>query len=288
MKIMRKVLVGALFGMLAVPAMAVSVWNYGAANSGGLNPGNGTSNFGGLSITGSGGSAAGNAVTAGITAIQGAQTSGSTIGTGQLFWYGTSVGVGTEAAPYHAIDNNGGAYEFVLLNFNSKVALNAVTVGFNGIDNATPNLARATVLAFTGTPPVNAVPNITNGNDTWGNLTSAWDSVNNIGGWQVIANSIDTGTPVNNTASFNAGNATTSSYWLVGAYNPLFQNAGAAAPNPSDLFKFVSVTGCAVADTTSTGCTPGSGGGRVPEPGSIALFGLALAGLAAFRKRRQA
>ena len=184
-------------------------------------------------------------------------SSGSTCDVGDL----------QSTAPEHAIDNNQ-RYEMVLLSFNKLVNLTGVTSKWTGSD------ADVTVMAYTG------------GGDPSTSFTSKnWGGLNTASGWNVIAN---VGNLTNCVGYSNASNgcanaaaststsgswstSTYSSYWLIGAFNPLVNNntnTSTALSAASDYFKLYSVSGCVQGATGAAGTDCGGG---VPEPASIAL-----------------
>lgn len=164
------------------------------------------------------------------------------------------------SAPEHAIDNDQ-RYEMVMLSFSEAVKLTKVTIGWAGADSD------ITVMAYQGA----GVPTLDGKTFTAASLS----------GWQVIGNYADVGV---NTKDINAQNAV-SSFWLIGAYNPLGGAVASGFADGADYIKLNSVTGCA---SREVGCVPPPPNGKVPEPGSLALFGLGLIGMMRLRKARQA
>ena len=110
------------------------------------------------------------------------------------------------------------------------------------------------------------------GGKTWATLGS---------GWVTIGNYANATTGTNN--AVNAAN-TYSSYWLIGAYNPLAAGTTSGLGAGNDALKLASVTGCLTG--TGLGCTTTTTS-QVPEPGSMALFGIALVGLFGLRKHQR-
>lgn len=172
------------------------------------------------------------------------------------------------SSPEHAIDNNE-RYDMALLDFSAtgRVSLSSVTLGWWSVDSD------ITVLAYTGSG--NPTANGKLAGNTYGQLTSL--------GWAAIGNYSDVGTRPASTQAIST--SVFSSYWLIGAYNPLAGGSeGWSLGN--DYVKLASVIG--------TVCTPGTIGcggpnpGSIPEPGSLALLGLGLLGMLGVRKERQA
>ena len=184
------------------------------------------------------------------------------------FGYYPSAGAGIAAqgeslaSPQHAIDNNGGTDAF-LIDFGSlNVALNQLSIGWSGGD------ADVSVLRYTGTQ----APSL-------GSFTAA--NLRNAQGWEWVGDySALTTNPVLN---FNTGaNAKTASYWLVSAYNSAYSAnpAGLNLSNGDDYFKLSGFRGDVLAKTAPAN--------DVPEPGTFALFGIALLGIAAVRRNSKA
>ena len=213
-----------------------------------------------------------------------APTAGTLFANAAVYEYSSGLGVvatnessGTTGP--HSTDNLFGTDAF-LFKFGTAINLNSLSIGFNGTDNPTGNYVDSdvSVLAWTGAgaPPVNGT--------TAGGLLAA--------GWKLIGNFTDVGASngatAGGSASFSAtntnGSALYSSYWLISAYD---SNFGGGFTTANDSFKLLSLAGNTC---TASGGVVGNqcGGTKVPEPGSLALFGLGLVGLVASRRRKSA
>lgn len=152
-------------------------------------------------------------------------------------------------SPEHAIDNNQ-RYDMALLNFASSVKLTDLKLGWASGDSD------VTVMAYTGAGAPTLI------GKTYNQLVGL--------GWASIGNYSDLGTTT--AKAINAGGVY-SSYWLIGAYNPLANpGGGAVTGSASDYVKLASVSGVTQ---------------QVPEPASLALFGLALLGMLTVRKQQK-
>lgn len=176
--------------------------------------------------------------------------------------------------PEHAIDNEE-RYEMALLSFSSAVSLTDVVIGWpSGTSGYDTDI---TVLAYQGTTTFDV--NTMLKGTTYGQLV-ANPSASVVGkGWVSVGNYSDLQQGVAKTIN---GGGLVSSYWLIGAYNPLANPSGGSVTipgtgSPYDYIKLASVGG-----TYCTPGTPGCGGGpssgTIPEPKSsqLALLGVGL------------
>ena len=118
--------------------------------------------------------------------------------------------------PEHSVDNNG-RFDMMLLSFTAAVDLDQVKMGW------TSNDSDITVMAYTGLAPFSAATSLVG--LTYTQLLS--------NGWTAIGNYYNVGTTATNVNPLNK----TSSYWLVGAYNPLayFGSTGSGTTDVQDV-----------------------------------------------------
>jgi hypothetical protein len=186
--------------------------------------------------------------------------------------------------PEHSTDN-AQRLDMILLTFSQQVRLTSMSIGWSQTDSDMTVLAYgASTTGVGGATSVTTVRNNLDGNGvsanakTYSQLTSS--------GWSLIGDydnvsAVASGGSISGTKSINGGNLY-SSAWLIGAYNPL----SGTTYNGSDFVKLLSVVGCAYGDTASSGCIPPPPN-QPPEPGSLALFGLAMAGIVTLRRRQK-
>lgn len=155
---------------------------------------------------------------------------------------------GENVSPEHALDNNG-RFDSILFSFNSKIVLSKVEIGYKYTDSD------ISILAYIG-----AGAPIMSGK-TYADLQASSD-------WVKVGNYADLAT--NTPKAVNAGN-TSSSYWLIGAYNSTF---GGTLDTGNDHVKLLALYG----DKP----TPP---GQVPVPPTLLLMGAGMLGMLRLRKR---
>ncbi len=194
---------------------------------------------------------------------------------------GGGLGVNQEGtgAPNHALDNQGNL-EMILLQFTQAVTLTSLNIGWADYDSD------ITVMAYQGPIATNtsAAAGATVTAKNISNLKVAAGST----GWNLVGSYANV---LTGAETINASNLS-SSWWLISAYNSTIGGMTSNADNGSgtptttaayqssgyDYVKLFSVTGAKSTVTTN--------GSTVPEPGTLALAGMALFGLFYSRHQR--
>ncbi len=163
--------------------------------------------------------------------------------------------------PEHSMDNEQ-RYDSILFSFNTAIDLNSVSIGWYSNDSD------ISVLRYDGTGNASNVSG-----KTYAQLLTS--------GWTLVSQAA-----TSTATQKDLVGTTGSSYWLVGAANPLL---GTSMDNKNDYVKLLALSG----DKYTPPCTPGTPGcgasnGQVPEPGTLLLMGAGLFGLTRFNARRTA
>jgi len=253
--------VTALTALGAGGAQAQASWDIDACSGGTKS----TSGFTGCTGTGAGVNGVTLNVKAYTTTGAGTNFSTASINTQNGYIGVLSGGETGGTSPHHAIDNvttgvssGGNSYELVLLQFSKAVDLSQLVATWTN----TSGDADFQVYRW-------------NYNSTTPNPTVTNFNPNSMTGWQLVSTS--TGDFADNLSQSITDGSYYSSYWLVST----------AFGGTNDAFKLGTVSAtnvCLTSQTSTGGCGPTQGPG-VPEPVSLALFGVAALGAGVARRR---
>lgn len=173
-------------------------------------------------------------------------------------WVGKWDGLGVEKvdSPNHAVDNENGDFDMLLLSFDKAVTLKSIDLGWISGDSD------MSFMAFNG--------GTFNSSSL---LNKKWEML--IGnGWQSAGNyyNVDYG----NSGAVNLSNIT-SQYWLVGAYNPALGGFSGTNKNTTGKTDYFKVKGVVVDKPVI----------KVAEPGTVLLMLMGLLGLGLVRRRAE-
>lgn len=210
----------------------------------------------------------------GVTATLSAWTTTSTGANSEfvstsLNSYTDGLGVGYEGNPQHAIDNVG-AYEFILMVFDTPIVLTDLWIGWpdSGYDTD------MSVLAYTGNGSYNST-DMTSLNSDRSDTSGSTRGLTNAG-WELIGdpsknNNLENVDSDQWQTLYNTGNVA-SSHWLIGSYNAHLSDAVSGLAGGNDYAKLKKVRGYEQPRT------------QVPAPGTLLLLSI---GLLALRRRAQ-
>lgn len=261
---MNKMLKGMLVlaGLVAAaPAMAATTWTFSDRSEGSSNGNTLTYSAGGVDVTAS------------AWANTSGGSSNTLLDTAHLGSYGGGLGVrnrdnssskgdpGENSSPEHAMDNEN-RFDSILLKFDEAVSISSIGNGYY------PDDSDMSVLAYIGN---SQTPSLLG--KTYAGLVSD--------GWSHIGDLANVG------SGASVSTSVYSSYWLIGAYNPVFDSSKTwSTGNDYMKLKTVVASVCTATGGATGGVCGGQPGTGVSEPGSLALAGLGLLGVIGLRRRQ--